>query len=314
MSRPIPDEVIDRAVAMRRAGNTMKAIGAAFGRSNGWASIVVRRRLPKARDQRVPDQVRQTVEAMYLDGIEVREIADRFAKSTSFVYRLTEHLPRRARPTPEQLDRVVAEFKDGKTVEAAARIAGCSVYPARKHLFAVGLIETMHRPVAAVGPCTMAAILERKRAGLLPIEIARVLKLPFSQVIEAYNAAGDVNGTAASATLSNDHAMPWVQAGDGDHWQARLDTQPSDGETWLGMVEPRGGLLDSLVAAGPDATLTGADRFHPGSGPWLWAIGIRDNSGAFLLGGCGDAQSKEEAIDEAEGLVHRMERSAKSDR
>jgi hypothetical protein len=97
--------------------------------------------------------------------------------------------------------------------------------------------------------------------------------------------------------------MKWSQAPGTDRWHAVFDGPDADGTTWEVIVEPRGGMLDDMVAAGPAATFTGTRSFAPGRGPWLWALGIRDRSGTLKLGGCGDVQSKEAAMERSEGLV-----------
>jgi hypothetical protein len=98
--------------------------------------------------------------------------------------------------------------------------------------------------------------------------------------------------------------MHWTKAPDADRWHAMFDGPDADGTTWVVIIEPRGGMLDILVALGPAVSFTGTHRFTPGFGPWLWALGIRDRSGTLKLGGCGAVQSQEAAMERANGLVH----------
>ena len=103
--------------------------------------------------------------------------------------------------------------------------------------------------------------------------------------------------------MSKHRSIHWVQESHSDRWRARFDCPDADGQIWEFVVEPRGGMLDALVAAGPEGFVAGTDTLPPGEGPWLWGLGCGDAAGAFRLGGCGAAATEAEAKTVAETLA-----------
>jgi hypothetical protein len=94
--------------------------------------------------------------------------------------------------------------------------------------------------------------------------------------------------------------MNWVRGVGTDHWRALFALEGGCRRKWAWLVEPRGGMIDELVARGASGTVKGTGPLTPGEGAWLAALVCFDHFGGAKLRACMAAPTADEARAAAE--------------